>query len=156
MTEKQVKYIKLYLDLAQRVSDMSFCNLMKVGAVAINDDNHLVLGWNGMPSGFENKCEDCNNDTKDEVIHAEQNIISKFASSTKSSVGATLYITYAPCLRCAKIIHQSKFKSIYYINEYSIPKMEDKSEGLKFLLRTKVPKVLVYQVINNNIFQLSL
>lgn len=152
MTEKQIKYINLYLDLALRVSEMSFCNLMKVGAVAINDDNHLVLGWNGMPSGFENNCEDCNNNTRDELIHAEQNVISKFASSTKSSVGAILYITHAPCLRCAKIVYQSKFKSVYYINAYSIPSAEDKSEGIRFLLKTNV---LVYQVINKNIFQLS-
>jgi dCMP deaminase len=80
-----------------------------------------------MPSGWTNDCEDIievHEDggvvtkTKSEVLHAETNALAKIARSTNSSEGASLFVTHAPCIDCAKLIHQSGINSVYYRNSY--------------------------------------
>ena len=56
--------------------------------------------------------------TKDEVLHAESNAIAKVSGSTESSEDATLFVTTAPCIHCAKMIFQSGIKSVYYRDSY--------------------------------------
>lgn len=56
--------------------------------------------------------------TKDEVLHAESNAIAKVSGSTESSENATLFVTTAPCIHCAKMIFQSGIKSVFYKEEY--------------------------------------
>jgi len=89
-------------------------------------------GYNGTPSGFENVCEDDNNFTKWYVLHAEANAITKVASSTQSSEGATLYISLSPCKNCSKLIHQAKIKRVVYEVQYK------DTSGLDFLQKAGV------------------
>lgn len=56
--------------------------------------------------------------TKDEVLHAESNAIAKVSGSTESSENATLFVTTAPCIHCAKMIFQSGIKSVFYRDTY--------------------------------------
>lgn len=56
--------------------------------------------------------------TKDEVLHAESNAIAKVSGSTESSEDATLFVTTAPCIHCAKMIFQAGIKNIYYRDTY--------------------------------------
>lgn len=53
----------------------------KVGALIVKNDRILSVGYNGLPSGWDNVCEDELPDgtlvTKPEVIHAESNAIVK-------------------------------------------------------------------------------
>ncbi len=65
--------------------------------------------------------------TKDEVLHAESNAIAKVSGSTESSENATLFVTTAPCIHCAKMIFQSGIKNVYYRDSYR----DDK--GIEFL-----------------------
>lgn len=58
--------------------------------------------------------------TKPEVLHAESNAITKVARSTSSSHGATLYVTCAPCLECAKLIIQAGIKRVVYAESYRL------------------------------------
>ena len=53
-------------------------------------------------------------------IHAEANAITKVAASSNSSKGATIYITSAPCIECAKLIIQSGIKRVVYSEKYRI------------------------------------
>jgi len=80
----------------------SYCDRRKVGALLVKDKMIISDGYNGTPSGFENKCEDENDTTKTYVLHAEANAITKVAKSNNSSEGSTLYITTSPCMECAK------------------------------------------------------
>lgn len=84
--------------------------------------NKMIIsdGYNGTPSGFENKCEDENFQSKPYVLHAEANAITKVARSHNSSDGATLYVTASPCIECAKLIIQSGIKRVIYGEEYRI------------------------------------
>lgn len=115
------KFETLYKDIAVRVSELSHAQRLKVGAVIVKEHRILSYGYNGMPSGLDNNCEyekESKLVTKPEVIHAEVNAITKVAASHDSTEGATMFITHAPCVDCAKIIVSSGIKKVYFLTEY--------------------------------------
>ena len=52
------KYIDLYMDWADRTAELSHAVRLQVGAVIVKDDSVISYGYNGMPSGWDNNCED--------------------------------------------------------------------------------------------------
>ncbi len=109
---------KRYIAMAQIWASNSYCERRQVGALIVKDKMIISDGYNGTPSGMENKCEDENGLTKDYVLHAEANAITKVAKSGNSSEGATLYVTTSPCMECSKLIIQSGIKRVVYQEEY--------------------------------------
>jgi dCMP deaminase len=105
---------KMYLDIAQIVSERSRDRLYKVGALVAKGNNILSYGWNGTPHGMDNDTRNHDGTTKWEVIHAETNAIAKLAASTSSSEGATLYVTVAPCSDCTLLVMQAGIKRVVY------------------------------------------
>ena len=138
------KFVNLYIDWAHRVAELSHARRLKVGAVVVKD-NHVTYGYNGMPMGWDNDCENVIGyhrgepvyKTKPEVLHAESNAIAKLAKSNESADGADLFVTHSPCIECAKLIHQSGIRRVYYSENY-----RDDS-GLTFL---KKSGILVEQI----------
>lgn len=124
-----------HMQVAEIYAKLSSARRMRVGAVIVKDNRIISIGYNGMPSGWDNNCEyeigayelDRELKTKDEVIHAESNAITKVARSTESAEGAVLYTTCSPCLQCAKLIHQSGISRVVYGHNYK------SDEGLTFL-----------------------
>lgn len=116
--EKKQKFACLYMDMAKRVAEMSYAKRNKVGSVLEKDGRIISMGWNGTPSGLDNTCEDSNNVTKPEVIHAEMNLIAKLAKSHDSGEGSVMYVTLSPCVQCAKLIIQSGIKTVIYDTPY--------------------------------------
>ena len=129
---KQEKYDRAYLRMAFEWGKLSYCDRRKVGAIVVKDRMIISDGYNGTPTGFENICEDEEGYTKWYVLHAEANALSKLASSTQSSIGATLYITLSPCRECSKLIHQAGIRRVVYQTAY-----RDDS-GLRFLEKAGV------------------
>ncbi|MCF0206154.1 MAG: dCMP deaminase family protein [Bacteroidales bacterium] len=129
---KQKQFDKHYLQMASIWSRNSYCKRRQVGALLVKNKMIISDGFNGTPSGFENQCEDENNVTKPYVLHAEANAITKVAKSGNSSEGATLYITTAPCIECAKLIIQAGIVRVVYGEEYR------KSEGLELLQKANI------------------
>ena len=127
---KQKKYDIAYLKMAKEWAKLSYCHRRQVGALIVKDKMIISDGYNGTPTGFENICEDEENNTKWYVLHAEANAIMKVAASTQSCEGATLYITLSPCRECSKLIFQSGIKRLVYIVEY-----KDKT-GIDFLKKS--------------------
>ena len=132
------KWIDAFMDTAERFAQLSSAKRLQVGAVVVKDNRIISIGYNGMPSGWDNTCEEVievHEDggvitkTKDEVIHAEANAISKLAKSGDSGDGADLFCTHAPCIHCAKIIYGAGVKKVYYRNSYR------DEVGLQFLER---------------------
>lgn len=123
---KQNRLDTVYLNMAKEVATLSHCERQKVGAVLVKDDNVIGFGYNGMPKGMDNTCEE-KGITKDEVIHAEMNAILKAARHGYSVSGATLYLTLSPCKECSKLILQSNVKRVVYLQEYR------NTEGLDLL-----------------------
>lgn len=130
------KWIDAFMDTAERFSQLSSAVRLKVGSVVVKDNRIISIGYNGMPAGWTNVCEDIvevHEDggvvtkTKDEVIHAEANAILKLARDGESGNGASLFCTHAPCINCAKLIYGAGISKVYYRDTYKDTK------GIDFL-----------------------
>jgi dCMP deaminase len=135
------KFIDLYMDWAKRAAELSHARRLHVGAVIVKDDTVISYGYNGMPAGWDNNCEDeikwPNGDikfltTKPEVLHAESNAIAKLAKSLNSGNRADLFVTHSPCIDCAKLIVQSGISRVWYGEDYR------DDAGSKFLTKSGV------------------
>ena len=127
--------------MAERFAQLSYAKRLKVGAIVVKDNRVISIGYNGTPAGWSNECEYEFVDpqtkvaslvTKAEVIHAEANAITKLAKSTESGDGADIFITHAPCIDCAKLIHGSGINKVYYRNSYR------NEDGINFLKKSGV------------------
>jgi dCMP deaminase len=129
------KWIDAFMDTAERFAQLSSAVRLQVGSVVVKDNRIISIGYNGMPSGWTNVCEDvvdvARDDprydynhftkelkTKDDVIHAEANAIMKLARDGESGAGADVFVTHAPCIDCAKLIYGAGIKKVYYRNSY--------------------------------------
>lgn len=150
-----------YMKTAEVFAELSYARRLHVGAIIVKDDRIISIGYNGMPSGWENDCENkvymsgdaggwldvddiekrwpleddvgrYNWKSKPEVLHAETNAIAKLAKSTESGANATIFITHSPCLDCAKLIYQAGITNVFYRNDYRT------SAGIDFLKNSKV------------------
>ena len=130
--DKQLQFDKSYLTMAGVWAENSYCQRRKVGALIVKDRMIISDGYYGTPCGFENVCEDENGITKPYVLHAEANAITKVAKSNNSSDGATLYVTAAPCVECAKLIIQSGIKRVVYRDSYRV------TDGLELMERAGI------------------
>lgn len=151
------------MDWAKRTAQLSYAKRLQVGAVIVKDDSVISYGYNGMPAGWDNNCEDkeymsidaggwLNPDeivyrwplestlaedgtnigryrlkTKPEVLHAEMNSLMKLAKSAGSGNQASMFVTHAPCMECAKGIYQAGIKEVFYNEDYRSP------DGITFL-----------------------
>ena len=129
---KQLHLDLRYLRMARIWAENSYCHRRKVGALVVKDKMIISDGYNGTPSGFENVCEDESNVTKPYVLHAEANAITKLARSSNNSDGATLYVTAAPCIECAKLIIQAGIKRVIYAEQYRL------TDGIELLRRANI------------------
>lgn len=118
MNEKQIRYDKAYLRMADTWSDLSHCVRKKVGAIIVKDQMIISDGYNGTPAGFDNACENDLGETNWFVLHAEANAILKVAKSTNNCINSTLYLTLSPCKDCSKLVLQAGIKRVVYMNEY--------------------------------------
>ena len=137
------KFINLYMDWAKRTAQLSYARRLQVGAVIVKDNSVISYGYNGMPAGWDNNCEDETVElysgyegaihrtvlkTKPEVLHAERNALDKLAKrGGTGGDNAVMFSTHAPCLECAKSIYGSGISEVYYGEDY---RSED---GINFL-----------------------
>jgi len=142
------KFADAHMKAAEVYSQLSSARRLQVGCVVVKDNTIIGIGYNGMPSGWDNNCEEeiiIEEDekfikglkTKPEVLHAETNALAKIARSTNSSDGASMFITHAPCLDCAKLVYQSGIKSVYYRNSYK------DTDGIDFLNKCNVEVTMI-------------
>lgn len=120
---KELKAAQLdqrYLRMARIWAENSYCTRRQVGALIVKDKMIISDGYNGTPSGFPNVCEGEDGLTLPYVLHAEANAITKIARSGNNSDGATLYVTDAPCIECAKLIIQAGIKRVIYNRAYRL------------------------------------
>jgi len=138
------KFRDAYMKVAETFAELSSARRLHVGAIVVKEDRIISIGYNGMPSGWDNNCEyeeiydyKFNDEhyqlkTRPEVLHAETNAIAKLAKSTESGNGATMFVTHAPCMDCAKLIYQSGINSVLYRNSYK------SDDGINFLAKAGV------------------
>ena len=141
-TEKQSLLDARYLRMARIWAENSYCERRKVGALVVKDKTIISDGYNGTPSGFENKCEDSNNVTHPYVLHAEANAITKLSLSFNIRECSTLYVTASPCIECAKLIIQAGIKKVVYAEKYRL------TDGIDLLRQAGVE--VIYLNPDNN------
>lgn len=130
------KFVIAHMEAAKVYAKLSSAKRLQVGCVIVKDNTIIGIGYNGMPSGWDNNCETIESDqslkTRPEVLHAETNAIAKVAKSTNSTDGADMFVTHAPCLECAKLIHQAGIQNVWFGKQY-----RDES-GIQFLQQCKI------------------
>jgi dCMP deaminase len=109
------------IQTAQIWADLSRCARSKVGAVIARNGRIIATGYNGTPPGYDNKCEDCDGNTRPEVLHAEENAIVFCARHGLSTEGCDLYTSLSPCPGCAKMIAAAGIKRVFYKTQYRDP-----------------------------------
>ena len=143
----KTKHIYAHMRAAHVYAECSTAVRLKVGALIVKDDRIISIGYNGMPSGWDNQCEtetyaedgiQIRLKTKPEVLHAESNAVAKLAKSSESGDGAVMFITHAPCIDCAKLIYQSGIKKVYYATDYRC------NSGLEFLNKCGITVEQIY------------
>ncbi len=112
------KYDYAMMDTAIRWSECSTANRLKVGCVIAKDNRIISIGYNGLPKGLGNMCEDMEGKSKSEVIHAEHNAILFAAKEGISINGATVYVTHRPCNHCLVMMEVAGISKVIYKNEY--------------------------------------
>ena len=162
------KHIHAHMQVAHVYANCSTAERLKVGAIVVKDDRIISIGYNGMPAGWDNVCEEkewMNSDaggwldpeeidehwpyvaksdlddsyigryrlkTRKEVLHAERNALDKLAKGNEGGEGASIFITHAPCLECAKSIYGAGITDVYYATDYR------STDGLEFLTKCGV------------------
>jgi dCMP deaminase len=139
------------LAVAFEVSRRSTCSRARVGAVLAQQSRPIMTGYNGTPPGMKHCDHTCNCGTGrvghgptcpaekgcTEAVHAEANAIAHAARHGVATYGATLYVTYAPCLPCAQLTVSAGIVRVVYANAYRL------RDGLQLLKDAKVQVIIL-------------
>lgn len=141
------KQIYAYMKTAEAFAECSYAIRKKVGAVAVTPQDVMVYSWNGTAINDDNTCEDkvyfdgnwyvystveqvevaypytdelgaYKLVTKDDVLHAEANIVAKAAREGVSLKDSVIVVTLSPCLHCSKQLFQAGVSHVVYKEEY--------------------------------------
>lgn len=111
------KYIRL-IHVARAYAANSKDTSTKVGALIVETGStaSLASAWNGAPMG--SRADEDERFERPEkyswTCHAEMNAIAFAARAGVSVRGATLVVTHAPCMICARLIVQAGISQVYY------------------------------------------
>jgi dCMP deaminase len=99
-----------FLDLAQHVGQWSKDRSRKVGCIIIGPQREIrAMGYNGFPRGIDD-AESARHERPDKYLwteHAERNAIFQAARIGTPLDGCTMYLSWFPCMACARAIVQS-------------------------------------------------
>jgi len=107
MDDRELKWDRRFLKIAESISEWSKDPSTKVGAIITNDIKIVSMGYNGLPQSTPDYPEILNvREVKYQyIIHAEVNAV---LSAKQDLKGCTIYTSpFLPCPRCASILVQS-------------------------------------------------
>ena len=126
--------ILAHMDCAERYARLSKARRLKVGALVVQGDRVISIGYNGTEPGADNNCEiepdDWDGDirklkTKPEVIHAEVNALRKLHVEYENgqvvyheACDADLFCNFACCKPCAEAMTEAGIKRFFYRYAY--------------------------------------
>lgn len=140
---------------ADVVAARSLCSRAKVGAVIVSEDNIVrAASYNGPPPGFQHQEMECSfwcrRATADELMptyedcwstHAEMSAIARADRSTLE--GATIYVTSAVCMPCAKVIPQTGITHVVHrVEQSSMHRNPDRVEEFLYSMGIEVSRVV--------------
>lgn len=151
------KHKQMYMRIAEAVAETSNSKRLKVGAVAVKNNQVIGTGYNALPAGLGGDMEDkvyftgggwidlnleeypYEDDTgkyklvsRPEVRHAEKNLILSLAKSTESARGASIFLTHSCCKMCSMDLVDVGITHVYYKHKYRC------DEGLTYLRESNI------------------
>ena len=63
------KHLKAYMKTAHAFAECSTARRLQVGAIVVKDNRIISIGYNGMPSGWDNNCEIVEESMEDNPWH---------------------------------------------------------------------------------------
>ncbi|HAI21913.1 MAG TPA: cytidine deaminase [Clostridiales bacterium UBA8153] len=112
-----------FMEIVAVVARRSTCLRRQIGAVLVKEKRILATGYNGAPSGLPH-CVDTGcarehvpSGERQELcraLHSEQNALVQAARYGTPVLGATLYVTTAPCHVCAKLLVNAGIVRVVY------------------------------------------
>lgn len=132
-SSQQLKWDRRFMDLARLISTWSKDRSTQVGCVIVGR-NHVVhsTGYNGFPRGIDDEVEERHQRPVKYLWteHAERNAIYNAASSGIPLLGSTAYVTWYPCVDCARALVQSGIRELVAFE----PDWHDPKWGEHFLV----------------------
>ena len=106
--------------LAQIQASMGKCERGKVGCVITKEGRTISTGYNGSVIPGQNcKALHCiQNERCEHSAHAEENAIAFAAKQGIALQGSILYVTVAPCYKCARLIVQAGIVEVVFVDYY--------------------------------------
>jgi dCMP deaminase len=137
------------MSIAKIVATRSTCDRLRAGAVLVKDKRIISTGYNGAPPGLPH-CDGEEGHKMEEghcirTVHAEENCILQAAVlGGISTVGSTLYTTYAPCYHCFKKLAVGGVKRIVAGAVYRDPSIGQscKEAGIEYVKYQPKPEWL--------------
>lgn len=115
--------IKVFTDILTSISTLSTSSRLKVSCIVLKKDFTKIasFGYNGnyfnAPINEETGTEEESLEAgKDGFIHAEQNALAKFREHDPENY--IVLVSHSPCKNCAKLLANSGFKWIYWLDDY--------------------------------------
>jgi dCMP deaminase len=121
--ERARQKIQVFTDILEKISALSTSSRLKVSCIILKKDFTKIssFGYNGnyfnAPINPETGTEEESLEQgKDGFIHAEQNALAKFRENDPENY--IVLISHSPCKNCCKLLVNSGFKWIYWLNDY--------------------------------------
>lgn len=118
--KERISREELYISMAELMAKRSTCGRLNVGCIITRDGRIIATGYNG-PIKKHKHCNEynCEKDKPCTIsIHAEANAISFAARNGVVLENSVMYITHAPCLKCAELMIQSGIKEVIYKEDF--------------------------------------
>src|SRR6185437_4763132 len=115
--------VQTYMDIAAIWAKRSTCMRRNVGAVIVSDRHIISHGYNGTPPNAPhcsgNACP--GRHMCDLTTHAEANAIHNTSGTMRTRLnGGDIFTTDSPCLKCARLIHASGIRRVFFAIPYRI------------------------------------
>lgn len=121
--ERALEKINVFSEILLQISGLSTSSRLKVSCIIFKRDFTKIasFGYNGnyfnAPINEETGTEEESLEPgKDGFIHAEQNALAKFREHDPENYIA--FVSHSPCKNCAKLLVNSGFKWIYWLDDY--------------------------------------
>ena len=123
MNVDEQRWHERFIKLAHEVAEWSKDPSTKVGCVLVKNKRVISTGYNGFPKNISDSFDRLmDREQKYEMtVHAEINAITTAALHGVSTEGASAYITFNPCSRCAAVLINAGIDSVYVSTANDIP-----------------------------------
>ena len=116
-TVQRPSWDEYFMTLSKLAAIMATCPKRHVGSIIVKNKRVLATGYNGAPPGLPHCTEvgcliiEGDGDICNRVLHSEHNAVLQDSGNME---GASLYVSFLPCLNCMKTIISAKMVEIVY------------------------------------------